>query len=246
MSVRRASWLAVTLCVGLTSAVDAQKGGKPKSVDQPGTAGFRCTGPTAATRTPPGTPCGPYVDGFTPDYPDAITGDGNAYVGGAGETTVGGSGAFLRSDGEFDLIVRPTNGRLVFLNFEAMVTAPLGRKNFNFAQTPEFGLNTNVIIPGTETVAGNGLLSIPIGNTWPTRLKGGFTDTYGVFYSIRFNPTTYPGSTHASVRRDTESRWTIFASDTDVARLLSPGVRNQGQVDEGSYRMPFEITFTVP
>lgn len=251
MARRSVLWLAFLLCVALTPAVSAQKGGKPKAVDKPGTAVFRCNGPTAATHkdangTPDGTPCGPYVDGFAPDYPDAITGDGDPYIGGAGQTTVGGSGAFLRSDGEFDLIVRSTNARIVFLNFESTLSAPLGRKNFDFADATSFGLNTNVVIPGTDEVAGNGLLSIPVGATWPTRIKGGWTDTYGVAYTIRFNPTAYPGSTHASVRRNSDNTWTIFAADTDIARLVSPGVRHQGPVDEGSYRLPFEITFTVP
>ena len=251
MSLRGAITLVSLVCLALTPTLGAQKGGKQKAVDKPGIAVFRCAGPTASSHTdtngvPDGVPCGPYVDGFAPDYPDAITGDGRAYIGGAGETTVGGSGAFLRVDGEFDLIVRVANGRKVFLNFESLVTAPLGRKNFDFADATEFGLNTNVVIPGTETVAGNGLLSVPIGQTWPTRIKGGWVDTYGVGYSIRFNPTAYPGSTHASVRRDAENAWTIFATDTDIARITSPGVRHQGPVDEGSYRMPFEITFVVP
>jgi hypothetical protein len=107
-------------------------------------------------------------------------------------------------------------------------------------------LITNVLIPGTESFAGIGLLRVRCAQTWPTRLKGGWADTYGVAYFIRFNPTTYPGSTHASVRRDDEKTWTIFATDSDIARILSPGTKNQGQLDEGSYRMPFEITFTVP
>ena len=97
MSLRHACCLVVAICVSASFSVDAQKGGKPKQVDRPGTAVFRCNGPTAATHTPPGTPCGPFVDEMAPDYTDAITGDGSSYIG-VGET-VGGSGAFLRFDG---------------------------------------------------------------------------------------------------------------------------------------------------
>ena len=77
-------------------------------------------------------------------------------------------------------------------------------------------------------------------------MKGNWTDTYGVTYTIRFNPTDYPESTHAHVRRDGQNAWTIYATDTDIARLVSPGIHHQGPLDEGSYRIPFEITFTVP
>jgi hypothetical protein len=228
MSANRAHWLVFVLCLSLIATVGAQKGGKPKPVDRPGTAVFRCNGPTATTHLPPGTRCGPW------SVPDAITGDGPVYS------------ATLRFDGEFDLYTQSTAGRVVFLNFESWYTPASGRKNFDFADVPSIGLNTNVIIPGTETVAGNGILSIPVGQTWPTRIKGNWTDPYGVLYTIRFNPTDYPGSTHAHVTRNAENSWTVFATDIDVARLVSPGVHNQGPRDEGSYRMPFAITFTVP
>ena len=228
MSTRRAQWVVFLCCLSLTAIVGAQKGGKPKPVDRPGTAVFRCIGPTAATHSPAGVPCGPE------SVPDAITGDQPAY------------NATLRFDGEFDLYTQSTAGRIVFLNFESVLSPAAGRKNFDFADVPSIGLNTNVIIPGTETVAGNGILSIPIGATWPTRIKGNWNDPYGVLYTIRFNPTDYPGSTHAHVTRTGEKSWTIFATDGDIARLVSPGVRHQGPLDEGSYLMPFEINFTVP
>jgi hypothetical protein len=67
-----------------------------------------------------------------------------------------------------------------------------------------------------------------------------------VIYTIRFNPIDYPGSTYAWVTRNSENSWTWFATDVDVARLVSPGIRHQGPRDEGWYRMPIEITITVP
>src|SRR5829696_6524775 len=165
MFLRCVGFASVVICMGLTADLRAQKGGKVKQVDKPGTATFRCNGPTAATH-PAGMPCGPVVAGFVPAYPDAITGDGSAYIGVG--VTVGGSGAFLRYDGEFDLIVRPTDGRTVYLNFESVLSPPTGRKNFNYADLPGLAFNTNVIDPRTNDVAGNGLLSIPVAQTWPT------------------------------------------------------------------------------
>jgi hypothetical protein len=240
---RYVGFVAVVVGLGLTADLGAQKGGKPKTVDKIATATFRCNGPTAATHDPVGTPCGPSA---TWGVPDAITGDGNPYVG-AG-TTVGGVGAFLRSDGELDLILRPGGGRFMFLNFESVIQPPglLARKTFDFADLDAIGLNTNIIDPNTNDVAANGALSIPVGATWPTRVKGNWTDPYGAGYVIRFNPTDYPGSTHAHVTRNSENSWTWFATDVDVARLVTLGTKRQGWIDEGSYKMPFEITITVP
>jgi hypothetical protein len=234
---------AVVICLGWQAGLGAQKGGKPKPVDRAATATFRCNGPTAATHEPAGTPCGP---SSTLGVPDAITGDGKSYVG--VETTVGGTGAFMRAVGELELILRAGGGRLLFLNFESVLQPPgsIARKTFDFADLDGIALNTNVINPATNDVAGNGALSIPIGATWPTRVKGNWYDPYGVLYTIRFNPAGYPGSTHAWVTRNSENSWTWFATDVDIMRLVSPGVRHEGPRDEGWYRMPFEITITVP
>jgi hypothetical protein len=243
MFLRCLGFASVVICLGLSADLGAQKGGKPKPVDKIATATFRCNGPTAATHIPVGTPCGPAASW---GVRDAITGDGNPYVGVG--TTVGGSGAFLRFDGELELILRPGGGRLLFLNFESIVQSPgsTARKTFDFADLQGIDLNTNVINPATNDLAGNGALSIPIGVTWPTRVKGNWNDPYGVLYTIRFNPSDYPGSTYAWVTRNSENSWTWFATEVDVARLVSPGVHNQGPRDEGWYRMPFEITFTAP
>ena len=244
MFLRCLGFACVLVCLGLTADLGAQKGGKPKPVDKVATATFRCSGPTAASHNPPGIPCGPSSSW---GVPDAITGDGNSYVG-VGAASYPGYGAFLRSDGELEIIVRAGGGRFVFLNFESIVQNPdtNARKTFDFADLEDFDLNTNVIDPATNAEAANGALSIPIGSTWPTRVKGNWTDPYGVPYSLRFNPAGYLGSTHAWVRRNSENSWTWFATETDVARLVSPGVHHQGPINEGWYRMPFSIDFTVP
>jgi hypothetical protein len=208
-------------------------------VDRPAVATFRCNGSTALGHQPPGTPCGPW------SVSDAITGDGQPDVG-VGDTS--GSGACVRFDGELDLILRPTETRMLFLNFEHQIAPPSGsfwRKTFTFADLRGIGINTNVIDPNTQAEASNGALSIPVGATWPTRIKGNWNDPYGVLYTIRFNPRDYPGSTHAWVRRDSETQWVLYATDAEVARLVSPGIRHQGPIDEGTYLMPFEITFTL-
>jgi hypothetical protein len=242
---RYLGFVAVVVGLSLTADLGAQKGGKPKPVDKIATATFRCSGPTAATHEPPGIPCGPSA---TWGVPDGITGDGNSYVGIGDGPWYPNTGAFLRSDGELEVIVRPAGGRFVFLNFESVLQPPgsTARKTFDFADLENFDLTSNVINPATNDLAANGALSIPIGVTWPTRVKGTWNDPYGVGWAIRFNPPGYPGSTHAHVTRNSENSWTWFATDVDIARLVSPGIRHQGPRNEGWYRMPFEITITVP
>jgi hypothetical protein len=44
----------------------------------------------------------------------------------------------------------------------------------------------------------------------------------------------------------TDKQWTLYATDREVARLVTAGDRHSGPVNEGWYLMPFEITFTLP
>jgi len=247
MSLRSTASLIVLLCLPLMPTVGAQKGGgKPsKPVDQSATALFRCNGPTAQTREPAGTLCGPTADSL--DVRDAITGDGEPYVGALGSDGLW-TGAVLRFDGELLLRLRGPGPRFLFLNFEEVVRPPgIGaRKTFDFADLTDIAINSNVIDPATGDVAINGALAIPVESTWPTRIKGNWVDPYGQLYTMRFNPDDYPGSTHARVTRTSEKSWTLWASETDIMRLVTAGSRRQGPVDEGWYTMPFEITFTVP
>jgi hypothetical protein len=247
MSLHSAGPVVLLLCIALTPTVGAQKGGsKPsKPVDQSATAVFRCNGPTAQTREPAGTLCGPTADSL--GVPDAITGDGEPYIGVLGSDGLW-TGAVLRSDGELLLRVRALGPRFLFLNFEEVVQPPgVGaRKTFDFADLNDIAINSNVIDPSTGDVAINGALAIPPGSTWPTRIKGNWVDPYGQLYTIRFNPDDYPGSTHARVTRTGTNSWTLWATEIDIARLVTAGSRHKGPVDEGWYTMPFEIAFTVP
>jgi hypothetical protein len=230
--------LAVAVCLSARPTLVAQKGGKPKPVDQSATASFRCAGLGSAPL------CG--ASGIV--VPDSITGDGRPYVGTG--TAIQGSGAFLRADGEFALEIRSGGGRTVHLSFAEQVAPPTGtffRKTFTQATLESFHLNTNVIDPVSGADASGALLAIPVGQTWPSRIKAFWTDPYGVEYTIRFNPRDYPGSSHVSVSRDSDRTWTIEALYTDVARLVSPPQGRRGSLtDEGLYSMPFKLTFTVP
>jgi hypothetical protein len=243
MSIRPAIAVVVLLGLAAGPTVGAQKGGKPKPVDTPAVATFRCNGPTAQTRVPRGTLCGPAA---ASGAPDAITGDGHGYAGVGGDWT-SGTGAFLRTDGQLTLFLHTAAARMVFLNFERVLQPPGtgARKTFNFADVSDLEITTTVVDPATNGIAANGALSVPIGATWRSRVKVNWTDPYRVLYTIRFNENTYPGSTPAWLTRTSANAWTLWATDQDVARLVSTGTANR-LLDEGWYVMPFEMTFTTP
>jgi len=76
--------------------------------------------------------------------------------------------------------------------------------------------HTNVIDPVTGGEASNGLSSIPVGATWPSRLKLAFdtvaSDGKVIQWAVRFNPRDYPPSDHVSVLRTSLTSWEIFAT----------------------------------
>jgi hypothetical protein len=234
--------LTVIACLSWTSTEFAQKGGKPKPTDRSATASFRCNGPTAG---PLSTWCGALGAALS----DSITGDGSSYVG-VGDTT-SGSGAFLRADGEFALDLRG-GPRTIYLNFEHQKSAPSGtffRKTFTSVALQQFHFNTHALGPNGEEFSG-GLTDIPTGESRPARIKSYWRDPYcDCDYTIRFNPTDYPGSTTVTVTRNSDTSWTIEALQSDVAQLVSPAQSARGKpglTDEGFYYLPFKVTFTVP
>ena len=244
MSARPFGALVLLLAVALTPTVGAQKGGgKPKPVDTPATATFRCTGPTDETRVPAGTPCGPSAE-F--GVPDAITGDASGPYVGTGTDWTTGSGAFLRSDGQLTLFLRPPANRMVFLNFEEVVRDPQvgAKKTFNFVDLSEVEITTTIYDPVSGALFS--ALNMIVGETRKTRLKVSWQDPYRVFYAVRFNDKAFPGSTDASLTRIDGKSWVLRTTETDVARLASHAGGPKPDIDEGWYRMPFEITFTVP
>jgi hypothetical protein len=242
MSARPVGAFVLLLSVALTPIVDAQKGGRPKPVDIAATAEFRCTGPTAETRVPAGTPCGPFAE-F--GVPDAITGDASGPYVGIGTDWTTGTGAFMRSDGQLTIFIRPA-GRMVFLNFEEVVKDPAAgaRKTFDFADLNEVEITTTIYDPDTKIITSAALM--PINQPWRTRLKVSWQDPYRVFYSIRFNANAFPGSSDAWLTRTSDTSWVLSATERDIARLVSPASGPKRDVDEGWYRMPFEIEFTIP
>ena len=107
-------------------------------------------------------------------------------------------------------------------------------------------LQTNVVIPGTDTEASNGLLAIPVGATWPSKMKLIFNHN-GFAWAVRFNPRDYPGSTHLNVTRVDATTWIIEATTAHLANFVSIGDRrNGGKLSEGFFVMPFRIRVTRP
>ena len=123
------------------------------------------------------------------------------------------------------------------------------RKTFEQATLEEFHFNTHVLDPSGQEFDG-GLTDLQPGESRPAHIKAYWTDRSGVSYTIRFNAAAYLGSTNVTVTRESESQWTIEASESDIAQLVSPPESSKGKpsglTDEGFYHMPFRITFTVP
>lgn len=231
---------AVTLsfvAMDLQPPVAAQKRGKPTS--QPATGLFRCPGFECPAANPTSVP---------PVLTDAITGD---Y---ADLPFAQGDGSTLDTVGEYSLRLVP-NGRFLSLDF-SIGSAPCGagcRRNFTTINLDAANLtlvHTNVIDPATGDVAGNGMLSIPVGETWPSRLKLAFNTTgpngENIAWAVRFNPYYYYPSDHVSVVRTSTASWEIFATDAQRAMLVSTCCRQKGNTNEGLYVMPFRMKVSTP
>jgi hypothetical protein len=233
-----ASFVAVTACGTSPSAPDglvagvasrsalAAKGGNPgppppPPSDQPAVGAFRCPGPECIGV-------------------DRLTGDGNTYV-----------GKIWGSTGEFRLDLTDPS-RSLTLDYSDQLDGTIGRRWTSLMTiTGASGavLQTNVMIPGTSTEAPNGLRAIPIGDTWPARMRLGFniTSPTGVdlVWGNRFNEF-YAGSTLLSVTRVSTSQWIIEATPGHIDYALSIADRRHGgEVFEGLYRLPFRLTVTT-
>ncbi|MCA1558707.1 MAG: hypothetical protein LC753_01325 [Acidobacteria bacterium] len=225
------------LLAALTAPVAAQKGGKPTS--KPATGLFRCPGTDCPTADPTALP---------PILTDAIQGDQFA------SPFLAADGASIDTVGEFSLRLLP-NERSLFLDFSngsPLCGAACRRSFANIAI--DYGnvafFHTNVIDPATGGEAGNGLLSIPVGATWRSRLKLAF-DTVGpngerIQWAVRFNPRDYYPSDHISIFRSSLTTWEIFATDAERAMLVSVCCRQRGYTNEGLYAMPFRLHVSTP
>jgi hypothetical protein len=233
---------AVALALGIvvmthTSPIDAQKGGKPTA--KPATGTFRCPGPEC-----------PQADltAIPPVFTDGIRGDNFAVAYSAAD------GATIDTVGEFSLQGLPS-GRFLLLDFaNGSATCGAGcRRNFTTLEIDADNsawFHTNVIDPATGGEAGNGILSIPVGATWRSRLKIAFNtvrpDGQGIQWAVRFNPRDYYPSDHISVFRSSSTSWEVFATSAERAMLVSACCRQKGTTNEGLYAMPFRLHVTTP
>jgi hypothetical protein len=228
----------VALALALSAAVlfaapllEAQKG-KP-APSMPANALFRCPGagcPAAdATATPP-------------VLTDAVTGDLFDVAYGPAD------GTSIDSSGEFALFLQPT-GRRVWLDFQNGPAPCAGcRRTFSSIEITaglSGAIHSNVIDPTTGLEASLGLRSIPLGATWPSRLKIAFntvnTSGQTVQWAVRFNPRDYPTSDHIFATRTGAREWVLFATPAERAMLVSVCCRQRSYTNEGLYVMPFRI-----
>ena len=207
---------------GAGDAVAAKGGGKPPS-SVPATAVFRCNDDSCAES-------------------DRIRGDGSPYP------------AQIGSDGNLMLQLPDSSRHITFDYAECVAPCPTGRRWF---ATYEAGhgqavlIHTSVLVPGTETEVSGGMLAIPIGATWSSRIKMGYKAInpagQAFTWGNRFNPF-FPGSTNLSVTRVSENEWHIEATRAQRAWTVSIGggtkPRDVTEVFEGNYLMPFRIIVT--
>ena len=201
-----------------TSGSDAANGGnKPTTI--PAEVTFRCNDDSCAST-------------------DRLRGDGRPYP------------AVIGTDGNL-MLQLPDASRFITYDYSVCVEpCAAGRRWFATYQAgggQELLIHNSTLVPGTESETPRGLLDIPVGATWASRIKMGYKsiDPTGIAYTWgnRFNPF-YPGSTNLSVTRVSDSEWHIEA--TPAQRLWSasiggPTKRTVTEVFEGNYVLPFKI-----
>ena len=124
----------------------------------------------------------------------------------------------------------------------------IGGYSFTTVQTfntlPDSLLNP---VDATGMELPNGLLGIAVNATNDARFKINFPDPYGrsLLWTVRYNPTAYPGSTYVTVRRTGAGSWTVATKPSALARLVS-WASHGAEVDEGTFALPFQFTVTLP
>jgi len=198
---------------------------KPPS-SRPATALFRCPGAACA-----GT------DHILGDIPDVAYGAAD--------------GASVDSEFYFPLYA---GSRRIVLDFQDVLAPCTGTCLRTFTtiavgQDESAVFHTNTLDPSTGQLAANGILSIPVGQTWPSRLKIAFNtkDAAGntLAWAVRYNPTDYPPSTPLHITRTATNMWVIEPLADDVAMLARQFYPKHGQpvqLNEGLYRMTFRLT----
>ena len=231
------SCVGILLSVVSVAILDAQKPVKGGSAPAtyPVTAEFRC---------PAGADC------MAEDRTDRVRGDGAPYAGVQNGTGV----AYFNSNYDFQMQLQSGFGRHLWLDFtQPNGSAPCAaagtcRKNFSAVQTfsiaPPLQINP---VDAAATPIANGFYGIPVGQSSRAHFKLSFPDPSGraIFWTIRFNPNMFPGTTGLTVTRLSENVWEAEAGTADVAQLLSTPTKGKAvDVNEGFYTLPFKITIT--
>jgi hypothetical protein len=238
------SRLLVSLCVSLGAALGApgqalaQKGKPP--ADVPGEARFRCPAEIDCVGS------------------DGIKSDGRLYVGiGAAET---GQGAILNVSNHELWLGFGENIYPLFLDLVQIDPGapclPTGMCRLIdplvTIDNEDGEFQSNVLGPGDgDAPAANGLLDVPINETWRSRLKISFYDPWGrdLLWNLHFNTIDYAGASNINVTRTDVCSWVFEPGSSDRGGLSAWGNATKGKrvrTDEGLYLLPFRIKFTVP
>ncbi len=137
-------------------------------------------------------------------------------------------------------------GRTLFLAFQDAVPGTACNTCGPPFTTPtlvDAFMSTNGVAVGGTVVGG--LLQMPVPSTGRTNLAVNFVYN-GSGWFIRFSPNAYPGSTQVSVTRSDAQNWTIEASSTDIAGLISVSGHGKVLTPEGEFNMPTQIMVHCP
>jgi hypothetical protein len=166
-------------------------------------------------------------------------------------------GEFFNANNDLALRLDTPGGQYLFVDFSAATGAQgcaasgscrrVGAYAFSvqtFNTIPHSGGNP---VGAADNPLPNGLLDIPISTQSNARMKINFPDPDGraLLWTVRYNPTVYPGSTFVTVRRTSASSWTVTTSPSPIAKLVS-WASHSVEVDEGTFAIPFQVTVTQP
>ncbi len=248
---------SLVAAVAGASAATHAKGSSPSQVTYTGaTASFRGN-------------CAP-VTSCTGTASDRILGDGSVYTGNPTLTTSFGAFLVTYSGSNYDdfylrLDATQAPGPYVFLDFRDQVGAATCGSSCRRSEAYDFGTVTVtttlfqglLVRPLVDATTGlaisGGFEGMSLGQTAQAGMLLNFPDPFNrkLVWTVRFNPTDYPGSSPVYVTRAGTNTWTIEAGPTNGAPawaelVASPSGSVQRQTDEGIFNMPFQITVTVP
>lgn len=242
------------LGLGLFASLSAPLQGAPpaKSAIWGATATFRCNGTLDAT----GAIAAACPDGIAGE---GLLGDGQSYVGNPSINTTDGAFIHQSTSTWTDFLLKfDSTGRYMLLDFSdpkgGVACGKLAcRKNFTVAKITKTLLTQGMLVRPVDA-AGNdlvgGMQAIPVGSTYRAKIKMNFPDPAGstLWYTLRFNPNDYPGSSYVYVTRTGTKTWTVFAggnadaADTALAELVATTDGSRNMTHEGLYHMPFSLS----